>query len=61
MRSPNLAFNMFSKQPFSIYGQVFNPDFIHLLVYLNLLKLTLQNLICFVSITQFYPEQPYFF
>ena len=28
MRRPNLAFNMFSNQPFSIYGQVFYPNFV---------------------------------
>ena len=57
--SPNLAFNLFSKQLSSIYGQVFNPNFVQpsdlsAFIHVAIMKFN----IIFVCITQFYPDRP---
>ena len=62
MLSPNLAFNLFSKQPYSVYGQGLNPNsvqssdlsaFIHVLI--------MKFYIIFVCFTRFDLDRPYYF
>mgnify|MGYP001803434230 CR=1 FL=1 len=59
MLSSNMACNLFSKQPFSVYGQDFNPNFVQSLDLSAFIHVAIMKLyILFVCITQFYPDQP---
>ena len=62
MLSPDLAFNLFSKQPYSDYGQCFNPNFVQsfdLFAYIHVLIMKFN--IIFVCFTRFDQDRPYFF
>ena len=58
MLSPNLAFNLFSKQPFSVNGQVFN-FFLFILWFICVYSYRHdENNAIFVYTTRFYPDKP---
>ena len=62
MLSSNLAFNLFSKQPFSINGEFLDPNFVQSsdlsgFIYVAIMKFN----IIFVCFTRFDQDQPYFF
>ena len=57
-----MAFILVSKQPFSAYRQVFNPNFVQssdlsVFIHVSIMKF----IIIFVCITWFYPTWPFFF